>query len=120
MLGYSENSACRIEKTSEVIMIYCVLFEDDEAFAHARAANMEAHLAFLAAQGGRIREAGPLVDTSTRLAAGGLWTVEAESAERVLDYIRQDPFWPTGLRKAWRILEWKQVFSTLASEQASR
>ena len=44
-------------------------------------------------------------------AAGGLWLVEAESAEAVRRLCEADPFWPTGLRQDVRILEWRQVFA---------
>jgi uncharacterized protein YciI len=48
-------------------------------------------------------------DTETGLPAGGMWLVRAGSREEVVDLVMADPFWPTGLRKSFRILEWSRV-----------
>lgn len=91
-------------------MLFAVLFEDDPAApADIRKAHMPAHLAFLGEHADRVRAAGPLFDGSA--GAGGLWLVEAESAAAVDALVKADPFWPTGLRKSVRILEWRQVFA---------
>ncbi|WP_282609141.1 YciI family protein [Pelagibius sp. Alg239-R121] len=92
-------------------MNFAVLFEDDDSRADKRAEHMSAHLAFLEANTSNISTAGPLTDTSDGSSAGGLWLVTAESAEAVQELVEQDPFWPTGLRKAVRILKWTQVFA---------
>ncbi len=92
-------------------MIYAVLFDDDASRAAMRAKHMPAHLAFLEQNASSIEAAGPLVDRSNDTPAGGLWIVRANSPERVQALIEADPFWPTGLRKSIRILEWTQVFS---------
>lgn len=92
-------------------MLYAVLFEDEAAKAGMRARHMPEHLAFLERNAAAIRAAGPLLEPDGRADAGGLWLVEADSAETVRALCRSDPFWPTGLRKSLRILEWKQVFS---------
>lgn len=91
-------------------MIYAVLFEDDPAQTHKRTEHMSAHLAFLAANSAAVQSAGPLKDAESGAAAGGLWIVSAESPAAVRALVEADPFWPTGLRKAVRILEWTQVF----------
>jgi uncharacterized protein len=96
----------------EVAMIYCVMFEDNEEFAGARAEKMSMHLEFLNKNATVIHAAGPLFDAMTKTSAGGLWIVETDSIEDVLDYIKLDPFWSTGLRKSYRILEWRQVFNS--------
>ena len=92
-------------------MLYAVLFEDDPRHADKRAAHMAGHLAFLAANAGRILAAGPLTDAGTDAPAGGLWLVEADDAGADQALIEADPFWPTGLRKTVRILHWRQVFA---------
>lgn len=90
-------------------MKFIVLFEDNpDAAPDIRKTHMEAHLAFLEAQGGAVSTAGPL-STLGGAAAGGLWIVEAGSAEEVEALVHKDPFWPTGLRKSVSILAWKQV-----------
>ena len=92
-------------------MMFAVLFEDDASRADMRRQHMPAHLDFLARNGSRIRAAGPLKQAADGTPAGGLWLVEAGSAEEVEALTREDPFWPTGLRKSVRILEWTRVFA---------
>lgn len=92
-------------------MIYAVLFEDDDRHADKRAQHMAEHLAFLEANRQSIYAAGPLKDSADASPAGGLWLVTAENAGSVQELVERDPFWPTGLRKAVRILEWTQVFA---------
>ncbi len=92
-------------------MIYAILFEDDTSRAAIRTEHMPAHLAFLEQNAPSIEAAGPLLDKSNEIPAGGLWIVRADSPERVQALIEADPFWPTGLRKSVRILEWTQVFA---------
>jgi uncharacterized protein len=92
-------------------MLYVVLFTDDDAHADARARLMPAHLDFLEQHRDRIRAAGPLRESADGTPAGGLWLVEAEGADAVADLYRADPLWPTGLRKAVRVLQWSRVFA---------
>jgi hypothetical protein len=91
-------------------MLYAVLFTDNPAHAAARQRLMPDHLAFLERNAANIRAAGPLRDVDGS-AAGGLWLVEAKSADEVTALIHNDPFWPTGLRQSVRVLEWTQVFA---------
>ena len=91
-------------------MIFAVLFEDHEEFGHMRPKLMPDHLAFLERNAASISAAGPLKDADGA-PAGGLWLVSADSREAVQALIEADPFWPTGLRKSVRILEWTQVFA---------
>jgi uncharacterized protein YciI len=92
-------------------MHYVVLFEDVPEMAHMRTEHMAEHLAFLADNAQAIRAAGPLADATDASPAGGLWLVEADSAQAVRRLCESDPFWPTGLRRSIRILEWRQVFA---------
>lgn len=92
-------------------MMYAVLFEDDASRADMRPKHMPDHLAFLERNAARIHAAGPLKDTASDAPAGGLWVAEAESPQAVQALIEADPFWPTGLRKSVRVLEWTQVFA---------
>lgn len=91
-------------------MLFVVLFEDNPEHADARQRLMAAHLAFLGGHSAQIHAAGPLLDTSTREGAGGMWLVNAADAAGVEQLYRLDPFWPTGLRRSVRVLEWTQVF----------
>lgn len=92
-------------------MIYAVLFEDNEDHADKRAEHMQAHLSFLERNADTVKSAGPLTDVADQKPAGGLWLVEAGTADMVRGLVEADPFWPTGLRKSVRILSWNQVFS---------
>ncbi|MFC4668186.1 YciI family protein [Seohaeicola nanhaiensis] len=87
-------------------MDYIVLFEDAEGKGDLRAAHMQDHLAFLKAHP-QILRAGPLSDRDTP--TGGLWHLRADSTAEVEKLVRADPFWPTGLRKSHRILDWSLV-----------
>lgn len=92
-------------------MKYAVLFEDNEEFAHMRPRHMADHLQFLADNGACINAAGPLKDAVSADPAGGIWIVDADDAGQVQALVEQDPFYPTGLRKSIRILEWTRVFA---------
>jgi len=88
-----------------------VLFKDDEEYATKRSEFMAAHLDFLDSHSEQISDAGPLKHRENNEPAGGVWLVSAETEEDVLTLVKQDPFWPTGLRKDVEILEWNKVFS---------
>ena len=92
-------------------MKYVVLFEDNDEFADMRQKYMADHLRFLADNSDLIDAAGPLKDAATAAPAGGIWVVECDQAKRVQELVESDPFYPTGLRKTIRILEWTQVFA---------
>ena len=92
-------------------MKFLVLFQDSpSADADLRARFMAEHLAFLEASAGVVEAAGPLRNAGGE-AAGGAWIVEADSAEAVETLIRDDPFWPTGLRESVEVLQWDRVFA---------
>src|SRR5215472_2817210 len=91
-------------------MLYAVLFTDDDAHADARRRLMPAHLEFLGRHRASIHAAGPLREADGT-PAGGLWLVDADSLEAVAALYQEDPFWPTGLRKSVRVLQWSQVFA---------
>jgi uncharacterized protein len=92
-------------------MKFVVLFEDNPLAGNdIRRTHMPAHLAFLEKHSAKVLAAGPL-RTGGGEGAGGLWLVEAASSSEVDALVREDPFWPTGLRKSVRVLEWNQVFA---------
>jgi uncharacterized protein YciI len=92
-------------------MKYAVLFEDNDELAHMRPKFMADHLQFLADNSDRIEIAGPMKEAQSQQPAGGLWMVHAVSPEQVQALVETDPFWPTGLRKSIRILEWTHVYA---------
>lgn len=91
--------------------MFIILFEDDpDAGLDVRKRHMAAHLAFLEANADRIKAAGPLSKPSGEI-TGGLWLVDTKTESDIEDLVWQDPFWPTGLRKSFSILAWRQVFA---------
>jgi uncharacterized protein YciI len=91
-------------------MKYIVLFEDAaDADPDIRKTHMRAHLEFLERHAGAINAAGPLRDHAGQ-GRDGLWIVEAPDTDQVERLIREDPFWPTGLRASYAILQWIQVY----------
>lgn len=92
--------------------LFAVLFEDDPALAEeARRRHLADHLAFLERNATAVQAAGPLRNAADGAPAGGLWVVEAADRARVEALVREDPFWPTGLRRSVRVLAWQQVFA---------
>ncbi|TPO07143.1 YciI family protein [Mesorhizobium sp. B1-1-5] len=93
------------------MMIFAVLLEDALDRANeVRQQHMPAHLDFLERNAAAIKAAGPLRDNDGA-PAGGLWLVETADREQVDRLVREDPFWPTGLRQSVRVLAWHQVFA---------
>ena len=92
-------------------MKFIVTFEDNEEMAHMRQKHMVDHLSFLESNRASIDAAGPLFRVENNEGAGGIWVVEANSDEEVHNLVKSDPFWPTGLRKSYAVLGWKQVFA---------
>ena len=92
-------------------MRFIILFEDNpDADPSIRKTHMAAHLSFLEASADKVSAAGPLLKPSGE-AAGRLWLVRAETKDDVEQLIREDPFWSTGLRKSFTILNWNQVYA---------
>jgi uncharacterized protein len=92
-------------------MQFAVFLVDNPERADARRRLMPEHLAFLEQHRSEIRAAGPLREPASGEGAGGLWLVEADTAEAVRRLYEGDPFWPTGLRKSVRVLAWAEVFA---------
>lgn len=92
--------------------LFVVLFEDEVSCAEdIRQRHMTAHLDFLERNASTIKAAGPLRGAGG-VPAGGLWLVEAADHQHVENLVRDDPFWPTGLRLSVRVLAWRQVFAS--------
>ncbi|MGI9319397.1 MAG: YciI family protein [bacterium] len=92
-------------------MKFVVTFEDNEEMAHMRQAHMTEHLSFLEANRLSVDAAGPLFHYGNNEPAGGIWIVDDDDENAVHKLVKSDPFWPTGLRKNYTVLGWKQVFS---------
>ena len=92
-------------------MKFIILFEDaPEADPNIRRTHMAKHLDFLEQNADKIEAAGPLSDTEDQ-GRDGLWIVEADAKSDVEKLVYEDPFWPTGLRKSFSVISWKQVYA---------
>lgn len=92
-------------------MKFIVLFEDAPgADPDIRKTHMARHLSFLESRSDEIEAAGPL-SGGTGTGPNGLWIVDADTEEDLQRLIREDPFWPTGLRKSFMILKWNRVYA---------
>ncbi|MEL6171321.1 MAG: YciI family protein [Pseudomonadota bacterium] len=92
-------------------MKFIILFEDaPDADPDIRTKHMKEHLEFLENNSSKIEAAGPLSDSAGE-GRDGLWIVDVESEDEVNRLVHEDPFWPTGLRKSYSIIGWKQVFA---------
>ncbi len=92
-------------------MKFIILFEDAaEADPDIRKTHMANHLEFLERNSDKIEAAGPLTDADG-CGRDGLWIVEANSEDDVDKLVHEDPFWPTGLRKSYSIINWRQVYA---------
>jgi uncharacterized protein YciI len=101
----------RIHSMEDPTMMFAVLFEDDfDRADEVRRQHMQAHFGFLERNAAMIKAAGPLLDADGT-PTGGLWLVEVTNREDVEQLVRDDPFWPTGLRRDVRVLAWHRVFA---------
>lgn len=92
-------------------MKFIILFEDaPDAAPDIRNTHMAKHLDFLERNSDKIDAAGPLSDAD-RQGCDGLWIVEARTVGEVDQLVHEDPLWPTGLRKSYSIIKWKQVYA---------
>ena len=91
-------------------MTFIILFEDNADLGpEIRREHLPAHLAFLKRNEAVISAAGPLAETDGT-PSGGIWIVNTDTADDADALVKEDPFWPTGLRKSVRILKWTKVF----------
>jgi len=92
-------------------MKFIILFEDaPDSDPDIRKTHMRQHLDFLELNSDKVEAAGPLADTDGQ-GRDGLWIVEAASADEADQLVHEDPFWPSGLRKSYSIIKWKQVYA---------
>ena len=91
--------------------LFAAIFEDDlQAAERVRAAAENAHVAWLERHGDRVLVAGALRPVEGGPATGGLWLIEAESAEEARRICTEDPFFTEGLRKSFRLESWSKGF----------
>lgn len=77
-------------------MLFVAICTDKPGMRETRAAVRAKHLAWLAAQGGRVRLAGPMQDADGQ-PLGSLFLWEGESRDAVEALVAQDPYVTAGL-----------------------
>ena len=90
-------------------MLFAVLFTDKPGHGDLRAANLEAHVQWVADHQDRVLVAGSLRTEPGTVPKGGLWVVEAASKEAVHALMQTDPFWTCGLRQGVEVLHWSKA-----------
>jgi uncharacterized protein YciI len=95
-------------------MLFIVQFEDvyseQPERLPERVQHMPEHLAFLAANSGRVIAAGALRPSPDGIPFGGIWIINADDLAAVEDFYKRDPFWTAGLRKSVRVSHWAKAF----------
>jgi hypothetical protein len=82
-----------------------VIFDDTPGMAEVRARLEPAHLAFLEAHRGEIKQAGGLRNEPGGAYVGGLWVFEVASKARAVELIEADPYQQAHARP-YRLLVW--------------
>jgi len=91
-------------------MLFIVQFEDKLGVAEIRQELFPSHLEFLDSVKDRVLVPGSVREIPSDRPLGGLWIVEAESADEVKEIFKDDPFWTNGLRASVRINRWHKAF----------
>jgi len=90
---------------------FAAIFEDDDnVAARVRGAFTEEHVAWLGKRDDKVLVAGALSPADGGAPTGGLWVIEAETAEEARRIIAEDPFHREGLRKTVRLEAWSRGF----------
>jgi uncharacterized protein len=74
-----------------------------------RAENLQAHVDWVAEHRASVLVAGSLRAEPDAVPRGGLWIVEAASRAAVLDLMKSDPFYLSGLRQDVEVLHWSKA-----------
>lgn len=90
-------------------MLFAVIFTDKPNYGSLRAANLDAHIQWVAANQEAVLVAGSLRLELGATPKGGLWIVEAPSKDAVLDLMETDPFYASGLRESVEVLHWSKA-----------
>ena len=87
-------------------MLHIVRFTDKPNTQDARNAYMDAHLKWIEENRSFVLLAGSLRDAPGVAPVGGLWVVDAESKDDVMEKIKTDPFWTNGIRESVEVFFW--------------
>lgn len=87
-------------------MLFAVIFTDKPGRGALRAEQLEAHIRWVAKHKANVLVAGSLRVEPGAVPEGGLWIVEAPSKDFVLDLMKSDPFYTSGLRQDIKVMHW--------------
>jgi uncharacterized protein len=90
-------------------MLYTFYCSDNPEAVDVRAANREAHLAFLSDLGDRLFVAGPLFSEDGSAMAGSLIIVDCEDMAAARTLAARDPYATAGLFLSVAIRPWRKV-----------
>ncbi len=91
-------------------MLFAVLLRDNPERLHLRQSHVDEHLAYVAAQDGRIIAGGALRPEPENTPQGALWLVYADTKEAAQALVEGDPFFKLGLRQSVDIFHWSKGF----------
>lgn len=91
-------------------MLFAVIFKDKPNSAELRQSHLAAHLAWLDLHQSIVRIGGSLRSEPGLMPVGGLWIIEAETKDSILDLLKNDPFLLAGLRQSVEIFHWSKAF----------
>lgn len=93
-------------------MLFAVLSTYKPGQGALRAAQLDAHVQWVAEHCDTVLVAGSLRREPDDVPKGGLWIVEAESREAVLQLMQSDPFYACGLRESVEVLYWRKALQS--------
>ena len=88
-------------------MKFAVICRDKPGHAEVRAANRDAHLAYIDATG-VVEQAGPLLDDAEQM-IGSLVVLDVKDMGAAQDWADNDPYAKAGLFQSVDLIPWKRV-----------
>ena len=88
-------------------MLFTVICNDKANHTERRAANRDAHLAFLADLGDAVKLGGPMMDSSASIMNGSMLIIEASDLDAARAMMADDPYAQAGLFETMEIRPWK-------------
>ncbi len=90
-------------------MLFAVLFTDKPDHGALRTEHLQSHIEWVDQHKDKVLVAGSLRHEPNDIPKGGLWVVEAESKQAVLELLKTDPFYIRGLRQSVEVLHWSKA-----------
>ena len=94
-------------------MLFCVFSFDKQNAGDVRAANRDAHLAYVKGLGTRVKALGPFLSEDGEAMIGSLYIVEAEARDAVEAIVAADPYVKADLFDRYEIHPWRHVAGQL-------